>query len=847
MAYKSGEFGIPVPDHYDYSTNNFATSILNDTLFVTGYFTAQDYSGSSGMSFQTTFDLTKLIKTAANDSGLIDDTALKNQADWQTQSMNLPLSLSKPALVTMTETLFMFLNEYLFSEIPADVTASLTALKYNVPEGTPTNSGTWSSAVTLLESDGATAPKNNPLADVSATAVGDNIIIVTCAQASSPTNPTGGTFVGIYDTTKLDTANNNWAAQWHAYLPYYGPLNSSNAFHISTEWYSTVGESGKPEFYLVVFVQSSQTPDANVSPDMNAWELQMTVDEASSGITTVGLSLPLQSSFTWGQGFQYPFPVFYADLNRDPGGRLRIWNSPRSQQNKSLFATSLNTSKPIQNAYGPILLSDNLQISDNFTAPSSLFYIFEKGEFNTTVTGKQVTNYPVYEFIFYGGFILWSSGFVLLAQVNNCGTIQIIPDYSTSSPKQAVGKEISIFSGIINGPIPIPIENYKGFNPDGGDDNDAGTLTYGTETGTTQSRSVSNSWTAGFESSGEATTGVGPAWDISFKGGSGSVQENSTGTGLSYDLQQPAIIDTKDQNNPTFSTAEGTLRKVGAQFSITAFNYLDEFGPSVISTDNSSADAQKIATVLTSFVEPANASFTLYDVTPGDLISYTPQTVNARMKLLGYPGDNYYGDVICRNAYPFGTPDTPFLTYSWSEGAASGPSFKEFDATYMENSWTFDLSVYAGVSVGEGISIFGLGEEFQSKFLAGVDYSHESTQSENKDSGWGINLGDKWGPPKRDNVPNSVKAYEFRLFFLPVPKPPSTLTEMYWTNEAMKYMPSESDTPADTIDPNGACWRIVYIVTSIAYRDETTYPPYLYDNSLDKPSVYQSDSSRDKE
>ena len=88
---------------------------------------------------------------------------------------------------------------------------------------------------------------------------------------------------------------------------------------------------------------------------------------------------------------------------------------------------------------------------------------------------------------------------------------------------------------------------------------------------------------------------------------------------------------------------------------------------------------------------------------------------------------------------------------------------------------------------------------------------------------------------------DAVIAYTFRVFFLPVPKPPSTLQPSYWTQELIKYMKPGSLPPGQSIDPNSGCWRLVYVVTEIQCNDSTLN--YSYDGSLDEKSVYQSDST----
>lgn len=211
------------------------------------------------------------------------------------------------------------------------------------------------------------------------------------------------------------------------------------------------------------------------------------------------------------------------------------------------------------------------------------------------------------------------------------------------------------------------------------------------------------------------------------------------------------------------------------------------------------------------------------------------------MKALGEPTANYYGDVICANAFPFGDPGTPYLEYTWTEGSSQSSAYDALDGTFTENSWSLDLSAYAGVSFGEEFSLFGAGVGMEGEFLAGATYSHEATTTENQQTKWSIDLEPGWGPPTSE-LPASVRRYVFRLFFLPVPVAPSTLPRNAWTAELRRHLKPGDDTSADSIDPQSCCWRIVYVVTEIDYRDPKK-PGYQHDPGLDRVSVYPPGAS----
>jgi hypothetical protein len=481
---------------------------------------------------------------------------------------------------------------------------------------------------------------------------------------------------------------------------------------------------------------------------------------------------------------------------------------------------------------------------DQFTTQSgfnpavgSFFYVFPKA-LPATFNNLQATEYAVYEFIFYNQ-----------CQVNRYGTIEMIPNYSTAIPVQnangnpppSLDDTVNIIAGIIDGPIPLPLANFVGANL-GSSQADQGDVIYGTTTTTTTSRQLSTSWTIGVETSGEVTEGVGAAWDLSANFGMGSVLGNSQASSTSYSLSTPAIV-SFNGTTPNLSPY-GTLRVVSAQIDATAFRFLDPNGnPISDATTTDAGQASKLATMVTTFFQPNQLSYVPYSVTPGDLTTYTPEAWNAKMQSLGYTGSNYYGDILCANAYPFGNSDQPYISCSWSEGSKGSSSIAHFTSAYTEQSWSLDASIFAGMSAGGGFSIFGLGEEAQVKLMAGSTVTHESTTDENTESGWSVSLSETWGPTLPGTDPNAVTKYDFRIFFLPVPTAPSTLPPTYWTQELIKYMPKGNYPSGTNIDPNSACWRIVFVVTAIEYVAGSTLPAYQYDFSLDKPSVYPSGNS----
>ena len=52
------------------------------------------------------------------------------------------------------------------------------------------------------------------------------------------------------------------------------------------------------------------------------------------------------------------------------------------------------------------------------------------------------------------------------------------------------------------------------------------------------------------------------------------------------------------------------------------------------------------------------------------------------------------------------------------------------------------------------------------------------------------------------------------------------------TQELKQYMQSDSETKGDEIDVNSGCWRIVFVVTNIQYKDPNDPNSYQYRDKL---------------
>ena len=804
-----------------------ATTPVAATIFNNSIFLLSDNNLS-------TFDLKKLVNTDSSDPEAINTDALSQPSHWKS-SPNFsslmtsnwhPDGLSRSSLAATPAALYMFFNGRL------NQSQAFVAYQFTLDQDdqqTP--------ILLFREPSKQLRPPlvNLPglRSDISSTVFGDDIVFVACSRVVVAGDASGEaleTFIGVYDTGKIKIADegSSWTASSYRYLQ----SDTPGVAAITLEWFSTIGADGQPAFYLAVIASdiTRESPPTSV-----VWYVPFTVTQATNGGTVVALSDP-------GPGRYMNHAAGEDDLIetlvRDPAGRVRGWGRPSIPQTGPglLRGHILETLEEpsLDGVAGCPGVRERLPASDTLTAPSSFFYVFTPGATKTTFKNRNATDYPVYEFIFYGQKPTF--------QVNRYGTIQVVAGTDTQNLPPT---PTWIIGGIIDGPIPLPMENYKDYKLSS-PEIIAGSVVYGSSNAEITSREVSNKQTAGFKSSGKVTKGVGVAWDISLESGMGSASGHEKQTTLSYGLPQPAIV-SEENGPPAVISPNGTLQLLGVYFDLGAYRFLDMFG--VLVSDAMTGDSgqsQKVATILPGLSTSGTGSFLPYLVTPGDLKSYTPQNINLKMQALSKAPvtDNYFGKVICTNAYPF-TSEQPYLPFSWSEGSPSQLEFTQFKSSYTENSYTFDWSIYAGVSEGFGMEVFGLGAEEEAEFLGGATYSHESTESENNETEWGIRLDGEWGPPARAELPDSVVAYDFRLYFLPVPKSPSNLPASAWIDELRKYLPAGSDVQVDNIDKGSCCWRIVFVVTRIQYREEDAdHQNYFYDGDLDLPSVYANGNSR---
>lgn len=801
------------------------------------------------------YDLKRLTKKHSDGKSgldLIDLKSFEKPENWTKEEMYIPKystsgdsgSLAHPALTASPTDMDMwafYQGKERSQELP------LIGRQYTLNED---EVDAWGPPISMKMKDG-TLIQN--IGSVCAHYFGtDQIILVAGGyvgmSSDYPAAHHDSLLIAIFNRGDIDEKNNSWKAmssQWfnkNSFKFFMGenevPLIPGDNFgkNISFDWFldtSSIDEKKKEQPRYGMAINFSPIASGNTSYISPTIFISLITDKDTGKIQNLekGRSNSMLRATAPYTG--------ESCLMRDPAGRLRsygyypavggiyprYYNTSQFPNPKNNFGSSEKLALPMYPLKAVPTLAEAIEIMsivgillpdfDYQILPRGVFYIFTDGG---TSPEKGKEDYPILEFTCYNRN---------RCQLNYYGKVRTVSKTTSRPPKKTDSGPIIIIGGIVDGPIPIPLENYYGYELSAGT-TEAGTLNYTNKEDKDKEKSLETSWTAGFESEGKTTEGVGPAWKISVEGGMGSVMTKSTGTETDHSLQVPAtIISHGDFKEPEIEKI-GVSKVLAAEFQITGCQFFD--ASNALINDCLVRDPQvgpKVFSFITTMVgSDESFSFHTYSAIPGNLESYTPEKLNEKMNSLGYKGKDYFKDVITANAFPF-TENEPYLIFKWNRGAVEGSGFTTFKSSFQEQKWTFESSLYAGVSGGGGIDFFGMGEEFETSFLVGASYSRENSEATTNKTSWGIEIegNEGWGgPPNRElkDAPDSVKSYSFRLYFLPVPAANSGLPPNYWTKELI-----DNSSGGDRIDPHSGAWRIVYVVTRIVYNDpnKPSYPP----------------------
>lgn len=830
MSYSSGEFAVPVAWT---SAVAPAAAVFNGNLWVVG--------GDSGRLSQATLSLVKKGSAIAIENG---DAKLAD--NWRTGPLAGPdgnplktpagsaaACSSSPAMAAVGDALVLCWN---------DTSGALLLSQYKVGDN---GSLGWQPPVLLAA---AGDPDGGGLAaavgaEVGLIALDPWTLLIVCPRTSAWWANGGQTlFIGTFNINDIGPRQTPWKAR----TDIWGGPKIKAPFGDPDFDYPMFGTRVGVDWFTV----ATQTKDANIpsgkTPTLQLW-LTLAPESSLSATSLIAID-----SVAGQNGVIQSYEIGYSDargwtapsgagVRRDPAGRICSLARPADGYvDVSAYSTwSVPAPGP-----EPLPRKDLPKI----TAPSigtiapTLAFFTDTTETTNDCPPENPNHtrlaYAVYRFAFYGD----TSG-RQYCQVDRYGTAEVYPDYGALAPEKPKPPYLSdmiVVQGIVDGPIPVPAVNFADFEFTPGETEFA-ELEYGHVDETHTERSFSNSWTVGFKSEGEASKGFGPAWDVSLKGGMGSIRRDGTATQKLSMRTKKSLLDEHSKRPNQTVDPRGTAFGRKVHFHWTAYRFLDASCAAVADGTNAAKPQQAplFTTVSTQYVDGGGKDFVPYAVRPGDLSSYTKEAINKRMQDLGYPGKDYFAEVIAPNAYKF-AGDSNCIEVTWTAGGGqTTETFSQTTEHFTESSWSLDSEVYAGISGGGGVDIFNIDiEEFSFKLLAGVTFSCESTSSVDESHEWSIGLGSNWGG-FGGGVGKTIADYTFQIYFLPPPSPSDifkgkawpAMGANYWVKELQLCAPkAKVSSPYEQIDPlgidpNSGAWRIFFIVDSYESGDRTVHYP----------------------
>lgn len=664
---------------------------------------------------------------------------------------------------------------------------------------------------TLQDDTGNPLPGGNQ-ADVSAVTLGSTTVLVGTVFNNS-------VYIGRYELGDIqlppDTSNEpgSWKARqtWSfslAQLQAAAPALPSCGSAISIEWYASSGESA----WLAISLWDSQ--------HNTAFLFWLPLDIVSMPLMYLGDSPGSSTVTITGQSFPNAYTPM--SLRKDPAGRIRMYFAgpefslaAYTQPANALPGASIEfDSQPLTDSKSqPFSPVASTPYALSAIAPVAVFPMSSNTVLTTVVNDPDnlpnPTNpaQPVSEAV----FAFNAGANQLVAASRAYGRLQAV----TGLVGTPIPQDIITVHGITDGPFPLPNENTIPYTFPGGFPSQVGNIVYGTELDASQTRTFNYAWTRGYSTQGESTKGLGPCWDIAISGGTG---------GGTVDTQASQIVKQAPfksyLNSDQSVNNQAGLFAVGMNFNTALYRFLSPFQDGSGNYEVVNDACRAIATAGT-FAGENDQRFTPYDVTPGDITSYTIESWNRRMQQLGYPGPTYFEDVILANAYEFdvGGQQQNYYEIDWTPSTLSSTAFGPQTSTSVKDfSWTFDSSIYAGISYGEGFEFLGMGMNMQAQYMSGVTVSlNGSTETQTQEQ-WGVALDSIYCPPPTNGKPGYL-SYTWRLYFLPA--------SSQWIDEFLAY--SNNPTLKATIDPNSKPWRIVYAVMAYEYQDANgniiIYPP----------------------
>ncbi|HEX4423178.1 MAG TPA: hypothetical protein VH165_34940 [Kofleriaceae bacterium] len=397
------------------------------------------------------------------------------------------------------------------------------------------------------------------------------------------------------------------------------------------------------------------------------------------------------------------------------------------------------------------------------------------------------------------------------------GAVQVVVNQEAVPPLKGEDTPAIALTGVFDAPMPLPGQNLIG-SARAMAGEPLCTVEYGHTELVSNEHASSIHTTMGVETEGIWAVGVGLAWRASLEAGLGRKLVTRDSEHMQTARTAKTWIEIRDDD--TLAVAESSLM-LGAHLALVqqlaAFVNVDNRLETVtmqVGGDKVEQPKYPPAALLGAASRGGvSGGFTPFSVVPGDLYSYTPDDMDRRIanrfaeltpdqqRALAGAGDAYtggYATWLDAQAVPLGQ-HRKYLEIITQNAGGQATSYEVSNTRFQEWQWDFASELYAGLA----LHFEFWGAKLEASFLVGSKVQLETRTSVETQRRWGISA-DVEFPPGVE--PGQVTGYTTRLYLLPA--------DARWTKEIL-YMSERKDGP---IDPNGAPWRICFLVDPLSIK-----------------------------
>ncbi len=454
-------------------------------------------------------------------------------------------------------------------------------------------------------------------------------------------------------------------------------------------------------------------------------------------------------------------------LVRDPGGRIV---ATYLKENEDAYRCLLSTDQL------PFVAQEEEKIYEDKVTQSPAVFHSLGDESVTTIGGKRVQQRDVTEWT-----LFVDNKRKALSQSNPYGKVQrVFKIEQLNLTKESENKTIFV-QGYIDGPPPV----FDGMvNP-------FAEVEYAKTSSRDNSFEVVNNVVVGAQTKGNTATAVGTpglAWDRSLKLGVASsfrVEDHKSITeNTKFQLE-------KDQQGKF--RQKQLVRSSDVVLTRDSFLYIPE------GEVEPATDAPIFSQIYLDIRPNGKVELDLGTVTVGNLKSYTSEKWTERMQPL-YPDIedfDYIRDIIQDRAVHF-KDGSPTIDDTWTPGSPAEGTFKSTATKYDSSSITLETSAFAGVSA----KFMGA----EATIMVGFEASLSTTSASTLSDGFGLSMlidGSPGGP---------VCNFKASAYLLPASND--------WIRELIHFHSLKDPAKKIAIEPNSSCWKIMYVVEEITYRDQ---------------------------